>query len=173
MELDDTHIKMLDLLRQDARLSIAALAQRLNISRSNAYQRFEALRTAGVLMGSTVDINFGAAGVGVAALIFISLDQTRWDEFRERIYELPELEYYAVTSGQYDCMLLVRTANIAGIHKLTTETIPRWSVVRETETVFLFDEGWSRVDIEGSIKNAAAAQLQTNTTGMTRFRRTR
>ncbi|MBB4071818.1 Lrp/AsnC family transcriptional regulator [Canibacter oris] len=173
MQLDDTHIKMLDLLRQDARLSIAALAEKLKISRSNAYQRFEAMQKAGVITGSTIAIDFNAAGVGVAALIFVSLDQNRWEEFREQLHELPELEYFAVITGKYDCMLLVRTASVAGVHKLVTSTISKWSVIKATETVFVMDEGWSRVDIEESMQNAALGALRLNSSGMTRFIRTR
>ena len=36
MELDETHLQMLELLREDGRISIAALAEELGISRSNA-----------------------------------------------------------------------------------------------------------------------------------------
>ena len=47
-ELDRIDLKMLEVLRQDGRISIAALAQRVGISRANAYMRFEALRSGGV-----------------------------------------------------------------------------------------------------------------------------
>lgn len=147
MQLDDIHIRMVDLLRENGRLSIAALAEKLDISRSNAYQRYDWLIESGVLTGFTATIDFRAAGFGVAALVFISLEQQRWAEFRERLPTVPELEYFAVTTGQHDAMILVRAADVAAIHELVTETLSQWSCVKNTETVFLMDEQWDRVSL--------------------------
>lgn len=147
MQLDDTHIRMVDLLRENGRLSIAALAEKLDISRSNAYQRYDWLTESGVITGFTATLDFRAAGFGVAALVFVSLEQQRWAEFRERLPTVPELEYFAVTTGQHDAMLLVRAADVAAIHELVTETLAQWSCVKNTETVFLMDEQWDRVSL--------------------------
>lgn len=174
MQLDSTHIQMVDLLRKNGRLSIAALAKHLDISRSNAYQRYEALLEAGVITGFTATLDFQAAGVGVAALVFVSLDQTRWQEFRERLTTVAELEYFAVTTGQHDGMLLVRAPHVAAIHQLVASNLAQWPSIRSTETVFLMDEQWDRVEIEPSLANAAHSLIEsTRTDGMTRFIRTR
>ena len=140
MQLDSTHIQMVDLLRKNGRLSISALAKHLDISRSNAYQRYEALVEAGVITGFTATLDFQATGVGVAALVFVNLDQTRWEEFRAQLVTVAELEYFAVTTGQHDGMLLVRAPHVAAIHQLVASNLARWPSVRSTETVFLMDE---------------------------------
>src|SRR5690606_7246369 len=82
MKLDDIHIGMLDLLRKNGGLSIAALAKQLAISRSSAYQRYEALIEAGVITGFTATLDFGATGLDISALVFVSIEQNRWQEFR-------------------------------------------------------------------------------------------
>ncbi|MFC5946451.1 winged helix-turn-helix transcriptional regulator, partial [Micromonospora harpali] len=41
LELDATHLKILEVLRENGRISVAALAERVGISRANAYTRFE------------------------------------------------------------------------------------------------------------------------------------
>ena len=68
MQLDSTHIQMVDLLRKNGRLSIAALAKHLDISRSNAYQRYEALVEAGVITGFTANEILTALAVTITRL---------------------------------------------------------------------------------------------------------
>lgn len=155
MQLDDIHIRMVDLLRENGRLSIAALAEKLEISRSNAYQRYDWLIESGVITGFTATLDFRAAGFGVAALVFVSLEQQRWAEFRELLPKIPELEYFAVTAGQHDGMLLVRAADVAAIHELVTATLAQWSCVKDTETVFLMDEQWDRVSLSAGFAGRA------------------
>lgn len=174
MQLDSIHIRMIDLLRKNGRLSIAALAKQLDISRSNAYQRYEALVEAGVITGFTATLNFQAAGVGVAALVFVNLDQTKWEEFRAQLTTVAELEYFAVTTGQHDGMLLVRAPHVAAVHQLVASNLAQWPSVRSTETVFLMDEQWDRVEIAPSLANAEKSLRESSRTdGMTRFIRTR
>lgn len=174
MHLDGIHIRMVDLLRKNGRLSIAALAKQLDISRSNAYQRYESLVDAGVITGFTATLDFQAAGVGVAALVFVNIDQRQWEQFRSQLETVAELEYFAVTTGQHDGMLLVRAPHVAAIHQLVATNLSRWPSVKSTETVFLMDEQWDRVEIAPSLANAESSRVEaTRTDGMTRFIRTR
>ncbi|RLP76400.1 Lrp/AsnC family transcriptional regulator [Mycetocola tolaasinivorans] len=147
MQLDDIHIGMVDLLRRNGRLSIAALAEQLGISRSNAYQRYDWLIETGVITGFTATLDFRAAGFGVAALVFVSLEQNQWGAFRERLPTVPELEYFAVTAGAHDGMLLVRAADVAAIHELVAMNLAQWPSIKSTETVFVMDEQWDRVSL--------------------------
>lgn len=174
MKLDDTHIKMLDLLRQDGRMSVSALAKTLGISRSNAYQRYESLIDAGVITGFTATLNFKAAGLTISALVFVTLDQSRWAEFRDALATVDELEYFAVTTGQHDGMLLVRAASVAAVHQLVAVELAAWPSIRATETVFLMDEQWDRAAIEPGLEKAEQLAFDAGLTdGMTRFVRTR
>lgn len=156
MQLDDTHIRMIDLLRENGRLSIAALAEKLDISRSNAYQRYDWLIESGVITGFTATLDFHAAGFGVAALVFVSIEQQRWAEFRELLPSVPELEYFAVTAGPHDGMLLVRAADVAAIHELVTSTLAQWPCIKDTETIFLMDEQWDRVSLGAGLAGRVA-----------------
>lgn len=174
MKLDDIHVQMIDLLRMNGRLSVSALAKQLDISRSNAYQRYVSLVENGVITGFTATLNFQAAGVGIAALVFVKLHQHLWEEFRSQLETLAELEYFAVTAGQYDGMLLVRAPHVAAIHQLVASHIAAWPSIKSTETVFLMDEQWDRVEIGPSLANAEKSLIEsTRTDGMTRFVRTR
>ena len=166
MKLDDTHRRMIDLLRRDGRLSINALAEHLGISRSNAYQRFERLVQAGIITGFRAEIDPRAVGLG---------DQTRWIEFRDALAEVDELEYFAVTTGQHDAMLLVRAADVAGIHGLVSLRLAQWASIKSTETVFLMDEAsaLAALPTAPASTSPASEDFDGQVAGMTRFIRAR
>lgn len=140
MDLDDVHIAMLEALRRDSRTPVAALAREVGVSRANAYSRLGALEAAGVINGYSVDLNPIALGKPIAALVFVSLHQSQWQDFRARLPHVPEVEYFAVTTGQLDAMLLIRADNVERVHALVVGELAQWPSIKETETVFLMDE---------------------------------
>nr|WP_229806067.1 Lrp/AsnC family transcriptional regulator [Microbispora rosea] len=140
LELDATHMKILDVLRENGRISVSALAERVGISRANAYTRFEALRADGVIRRFTAEIDHQRAGLGIVALIFVTVRQQMWRQFRAQLAQMPEVEYCAITTGQHDAMIQVRMADVAEVHAMVTERLANIPAVKATETVFILDE---------------------------------
>ncbi|SJN21292.1 Transcriptional regulator, AsnC family [Microbacterium esteraromaticum] len=143
MKLDEIHHRMIDLLRHDGRLSVNTLAVQLGISRSNAYQRLERLVDSGVITGFSAQVDPRAVGLGIAAMVFVTVEQNRWDEFRSSIGEIDGLEYFGAIAGEHDAMLLVRATDVAELHQLVSGQLAKWRCIRSTETVFLLDEARS------------------------------
>lgn len=140
LELDATHLKILEVLRDNGRVSVSALAERVGISRANAYTRFEALRADGVIKRFTAEIDHQRAGLGIVALIFVTVRQQMWRQFRAQLAQMPEVEYCAITTGQHDAMIQVRMADVAEVHAMVTERLANIPAVKATETVFILDE---------------------------------
>ncbi|MFB9709306.1 Lrp/AsnC family transcriptional regulator [Streptosporangium nondiastaticum] len=140
LELDATHLKILEVLRENGRISVAALAERVGISRANAYTRFEALRADGAIRRFTAEIDHVRAGLGITALIFVTVRQQMWRQFRAELAAMPEVEYCAITTGQHDAMIQVRMADVAAVHAMVTERLAGIPAVKATETVFILDE---------------------------------
>ncbi|WP_432934432.1 Lrp/AsnC family transcriptional regulator [Microbispora sp. CA-135349] len=140
LELDATHLKILEVLRENGRISVSALAERVGISRASAYTRFEALRADGVIRRFTAEIDHQRAGLGIVALIFVTVRQQMWRQFRAQLAQMPEVEYCAITTGQHDAMIQVRVADVAEVHAMVTERLANIPAVKATETVFILDE---------------------------------
>ncbi|GAA4566159.1 Lrp/AsnC family transcriptional regulator [Planotetraspora kaengkrachanensis] len=140
LELDATHLKILEVLRENGRISVAALAERVGISRANAYTRFEALRADGAIRRFTAEIDHTRAGLGITALIFVTVRQQMWRQFRAELAKMPEVEYCAITTGQHDAMIQIRVADVAAVHSMVTERLANIPAVKATETVFILDE---------------------------------
>ncbi|MCM2578867.1 Lrp/AsnC family transcriptional regulator [Streptomyces meridianus] len=144
LALDSVHFKILDILRAQGRISVAALAQRVGISRANAYTRFEALRADGVISGFSARIDHARVGLEICALIFVTVRQELWQQFRNALARMPEVEYCAVTTGQHDAMIQIRVPDVAAVHRLVTDQLSTIPAVRATETVIILDEALRR-----------------------------
>ncbi|MCA2228438.1 Lrp/AsnC family transcriptional regulator [Nonomuraea aurantiaca] len=140
LELDAVHLKILEVLRENGRISVSSLAERVGISRANAYTRFEALRADGAIKRFTAEIDHVRTGLGITALIFVTVRQQMWKQFRAELARMPEVEYCAITTGQHDAMIQVRMADVAEVHAMVTDRLANIPAVKATETVFILDE---------------------------------
>lgn len=127
-------------MRENGRISIAALAERVGISRSSAYARVESLVESGVITGFSARIDPSRAGLSVCALVFVTVLPQSWASFREKITEMPDIEYCAITTGEHDAMMLVRATDVSGIHTFTTGVIATLPEVRTVVSVVVLDE---------------------------------
>ncbi|MBN6055654.1 Lrp/AsnC family transcriptional regulator [Nonomuraea sp. RK-328] len=156
LELDSVHMKILEILRENGRISVSALAERVGISRANAYTRFEALRADGVIKRFTAEIDHVRTGLGITALIFVTVRQQMWRQFRAELARMPEVEYCAITTGQHDAMIQVRVADVAEVHAMVTDRLANIPAVKATETVFILDEVLRRPYVLPSDRDARA-----------------
>jgi DNA-binding Lrp family transcriptional regulator len=138
--LDEVDQRFVDLLVADGRLSVNELAKRAGVSRATAYARYDRLLASGVLTGFRATVDPRALGLGIAALIFVNVQQGSWQTAQERMLDLPGLEWLALTSGGFDIVLLVRFADVETLRDVVLVHLHGMPEVRSTQTVFLLDE---------------------------------
>lgn len=78
VRLDDTDRHILAGLLDDGRVSIKALADKLHISRANAYTRINRLMAEEVITGFSTQLNPQRAGLGTSAYVTLTIDQNAW-----------------------------------------------------------------------------------------------
>jgi DNA-binding Lrp family transcriptional regulator len=138
--LDEIDRKILGELTADGRMSMRTLAERLHISRANAYARVERLRAANVIRGFRADIDPVAAGLGTSAYVTVNLRQTEWRVVREKLRALPGVVHVALVGGEFDAILLVRTTDNAELGRLVLNVIQDMPGVVNTRTLLVFEE---------------------------------
>ncbi|MCK2025656.1 Lrp/AsnC family transcriptional regulator [Microbacterium sufflavum] len=138
--MDETAYRILDVLRDNGRVSIAALAEKVGISRASAYTRVESLVHDGVITGFSARVDHAKAGLSIGALVFVTVMPQAWASFRERIIEMPDVEWCAITTGEHDAMLLIRAVDVSGVHEFSTGVIAQLPEVRTVVSVVVLDE---------------------------------
>jgi DNA-binding Lrp family transcriptional regulator len=140
MLLDDLDRRIVDELRADGRMSVPALAERVGASRATAYARFDRLVDSGVITGFRATVDPGAVGLGVAALLLLSVRQGAWRDLKDRLAALPGVEWVALAAGPFDFVLLVRAADLAQLRDVVLGEIQAMPEVRNSQTILLLDE---------------------------------
>jgi DNA-binding Lrp family transcriptional regulator len=138
--LEPADRRILELLRDDGRMSVATLAERAGISRAGAYARLERLRSEGVIQGFSARVDGRRLGLGVSALVLISGRQPAWRSLRDQLRAMPEVEYCVFTTGEYDALILVRVPDVETLRDVILERLQSMPAVRATQTIFVLDE---------------------------------
>jgi len=138
--LDETDLAIVAALVADGRVSVNELARQVNVSRATAYARLERLRANEVVTGFTAVVDQAKLGLPLAALLLLNVDQHRWRELSEELRRIPGFEYLALTSGEFDMVLLVRVPDIAALRDVVLVKLTSLPEIRTTRTIFVLDE---------------------------------
>lgn len=139
-QIDSVDRALIAAVSKDARISLTDLAEKINVSRSTAHTRLQRLRDENVITGFTATVNPHALGLGVAALVFIDIEQHDWRTLRAELAAIPGVEYLAMCAGRFDLMLIARAESIPALRDVLLEQIQRIAGVRSTESVVILDE---------------------------------
>ncbi|MEX1078367.1 MAG: Lrp/AsnC family transcriptional regulator [Homoserinimonas sp.] len=168
--LDETNLRILAELRENGRISMAALAEKVNISRANVYTRVEGLIADGVITGFTALVDPAKSGLGICALVFVTVHPQEWEPFRRKIEVMPDIESCRITTGEHDAMLVIRAPEVGAIHDFVIGVIAALTEVKSVETVLVLDEVFERPFLLPS--DLPVRENQNTQLGLTRFTRT-
>jgi DNA-binding Lrp family transcriptional regulator len=138
--LDPVDRDILQMLRTDGRASIRSVAERVHISRANAYARINRLIEDGVIRGFSARVDQERAGQGASAYITLKIVQNSWRTVREQLKELPGAAHIALVSGDFDVLLLVHTEDNRALRELVLTRIQSMPEVLSTRTLLVFEE---------------------------------
>jgi DNA-binding Lrp family transcriptional regulator len=138
--LDTVDRALVQALCDNGRISMIELAQRVGISRGNAYLRYDRLRREGVITGFTARVDPRRLGLAVAAYVSLRVEQDAWRTVRHHLLALPEVEHVALTAGDFDMVVLVRARDTEGLRDLVLDRVYRVPGVRNTLTTLILDE---------------------------------
>lgn len=140
MTLDSIDAKILEVLQENARVSISELSKRINLSLSAVSERLKKLEQSGMIDQYTTVLNSKAMEKSLWALMMVSVDGSlsQKDLFRI-VNESPEiLECYFVT-GTCDYLIKIATKDTDSLG-LIMKKIKEIKGVKSTETNVVIDE---------------------------------
>lgn len=128
--MDATDTKILMLLQEDASISIAELAQRVNLSQTPCWKRIQRLETAGVIEKRVALVNPEKVGLGLTVFVSIEISDHsgQWlQRFAEYVSAMPEVMEFYRMAGDVDYMLRVAVPDMAtydGFYQRLIEAVP-------------------------------------------------
>jgi DNA-binding Lrp family transcriptional regulator len=138
--LDAVDHDILRILQVDGRASIRSVAERVHVSRANAYARINRLLEDGVIRGYSARVDLERAGQGTSAYITLKIVQNSWRTVREQLRQLPGAAHIALVGGDFDVLLLVHTPDNRTLRELVLTRLQAIPEVLSTRTLLVFEE---------------------------------
>jgi DNA-binding Lrp family transcriptional regulator len=138
--LDAIDRDILRILQADGRASIRSVAERVHVSRANAYARINRLLDDGVIRGFGARVDHERAGHGTSAYITLRIVQNSWRTVREQLRVLPGASHIALVGGDFDVLLLVHTPDNRALREVVLTRLQAIPEVLGTRTLLVFEE---------------------------------
>lgn len=131
--MDETDHQLIALLRQDARLSVAALAARLGVSRGTVTNRMRRLEDDSVIVGYTVRLRPDVPRNEITAWMSIAVDGNQTRSVIASLLGEPGVATLHDTNGRWDLLAELRAGNLQDLAKVL-ERIRLLKGISNTET---------------------------------------
>ncbi|MDF2145634.1 Lrp/AsnC family transcriptional regulator [Knoellia sp. p5-6-4] len=134
--MEDQDRRIVELLRQDGRMSYTDLGKAMGMSTSAVHQRVRRLEERGVIKGYEAVVDHTALDLPLTAFISITpLDPSAPDDIPDRLRDLQELEACHSVAGDENYILKARVRTPADLEELLARVRATANVATRTTVV--------------------------------------
>ncbi|NND19556.1 MAG: Lrp/AsnC family transcriptional regulator [Silicimonas sp.] len=113
--MDETDDALIALLRQNARMPVASLAQALGLARSTVQSRLERLERKGIIAGYTVRLGDAADRQTIRATALLQIEPRTLPAVLSRLKAMHEVDSAHTTSGRFDLIVALSARSTAAL----------------------------------------------------------
>lgn len=113
--IDELDARILDLVQDDASLSVAEIAEKVNLSPSPCWRRIKRLEEAGIITRRVTLLDPDILGLGFEVYAAVKLShptRANLEAFEARLVDWPEVVSCATVTGREDYMLRIVTRDM-------------------------------------------------------------
>jgi Lrp/AsnC family transcriptional regulator for asnA, asnC and gidA len=112
LKLDETDHHILNMLIDNTRTPFTDIAKKLDISAGTVHVRVKKMEESGIIVGSSLTLNYKKLGYTFIAYVGIFLEKTSQTQFvLNRIEEIPNITVAHVTTGKFNLFCKIRAKN--------------------------------------------------------------
>jgi DNA-binding Lrp family transcriptional regulator len=142
-ELDELDRRILEIVAFDGRISNSALAEAVGVAPSTAHVRLRSLIDRGVITGFLASIDQRSLGLGLQAIIGVTLRpgarQESITRFSEAVRGLPPVLQVFFLGGMDDFIVHIAVADSSAVRAFVVENLSADPSVASTRTSIVFD----------------------------------
>ena len=140
MDLDTIDRRILAVLQDDARLSLAETGSRVGLSTTACWTRIKRMEEAGVIKGYSIRIDPAAVGFAETVIVQVLLE-SHSDEtlaaFGKALAAIPEVTEAFLISGDYDYLIRIAVRDTRDYERLLREQLYRIPGIRHSKSSFV------------------------------------
>ena len=138
-DLDATDLEIIELLRRDARRTLADVAERVSLSAPAVKRRVDGLESDGVITGYTVLVDHARLGRPLQAFTELRFaGNLPVDEIAGIADDIPEVQTIFTTAGDPDALAWIRVRDVDDL-KRVIDLLRRSGRVTGTKTLMVLD----------------------------------
>ncbi len=145
LDLDKVDFQILALMLEDAKTSYADIGQKLFVSGGTVHVRLKKLTEAGIIVGSSLKLDFTKLGYDVVAFIGIYLEKSHY--YKTVISDLkniPEVVSAHYTTGNYSIFARIMCKDTEHLRDVLSNKIQVIEGIQRTETFISLEESINR-----------------------------
>lgn len=122
--LDDTGIRILQLLVDDARMPYAEIARTVHLSTPAVIERIEKMQAAGIVKGYHAEVDSAALGYTITAIITLITEPIYYPTVRQIVGQSAEVEQCDHVTGDASFVMRVSVRSIAHLEAFIQQFTP-------------------------------------------------
>jgi Lrp/AsnC family leucine-responsive transcriptional regulator len=141
--LDRLDRKILAVLQEDGRITVADLSERIGLSATATAERMRRLVRDGFIRGFRAELDPVRLGRGLLVFVEVLLDRTSpdvFDAFARQVKRAGEVLECHLVAGGFDYLLKARVRDMTAYRRFLAEVILPLPGVRETRTYAVMEE---------------------------------
>jgi Lrp/AsnC family transcriptional regulator, regulator for asnA, asnC and gidA len=144
-EIDNTDLKILEILMQDAKRPYTEVARKVNVSQGTVHVRMNKMEDAGILEKTTLRINYAKLGYDITAFIGIYLEKSAlYDKVLAKLKDIPEITSIHYTTGNYSMFVKIHCRDTNHLKEVLHDKMQQVEGIERTETMISLEESLDR-----------------------------
>lgn len=120
--MDNLDYEILGCLKDNSREKASTISRKINLSVSAVLERIHKLEQSGVIRGYTVVTNKKMLGIGMQALMEVSLEHPKYyDSFSKAVLDMPEVATCYYVNGDFDFLLRIYAGDAENLEVIHTK----------------------------------------------------
>jgi len=140
VSIDESDRKIIQMLTENARISLREIAAVVKMSPSSIRNRMERLVDLGVVKRYTLDIDYRKLGYEIQVVILITSKPSEADRLSIALKGYEEISEVLRTSGPASFICTARARNITELTKFITGELEKLNGVERIETMFILPQ---------------------------------
>ena len=143
--IDNTDLKILEILMQDAKRPYTEVAKKVNVSQGTVHVRMSKMEEAGILGKTTLRINYANVGYDITAFIGIYLEKSAlYEKVLAKLKDIPEIVNIHYTTGNYSMFLKIHCRDTNHLKEVLHDKMQQVEGIERTETMISLEESLDR-----------------------------
>jgi len=144
-QVDNTDLKILEILMQDAKRPFTEVAKKVFVSGGTVHVRMNKMEEAGIVEKTTLKVNYAKLGYDITAFLGIFLEKSAlYDKVLARLKVIPEITNIHYTTGNYSMFCKIHCRDTNHLKEVLHDKIQQVDGIERTETMISLEESLDR-----------------------------